>query len=103
MKDSDSAQMKIQIRMKKSGIQTFLGQLIAQEFELKSSSGGKKFLSWNESILEPMSENTNSPKWTEKDVVQNLTGLQRNSNHSFVIHVITQMSSQGGEVLADHS
>ena len=101
MEDSESAQIQIQIRMKRSG--QFFGNLIAQEFKLKSFN---KILSWNESILqtvpknkhylEGVKKNEDFIEWNEKDVAQNLTGLQRDTTYEFTIRVITQMSSFKG-------
>ena len=99
MDEYESAQIQILIKMKHS--RKFFGELIAQEFEMESSTIGNKFLSWNASILQPIPKNKDSLdcrelEWTEKDIAQNLTGLQRDATYEFTIRVITQMSSSRG-------
>ena len=86
-----STQLQINVKMKAS--KRLFGKLVAQEFELKSTTIKNNFLLWNESDLQPMPKNTNLLEWTDKDIPKTLTGLQRDATYKFNIRIITQMSS----------
>ena len=92
MANDVSAQVQVEVRMKKS--QHFYGNLLRQEFELEPLHDEQviwPILTWNNTDLK--NETKDLPKWTNGtngDVVQNLKDLKRNSKYTFFIRMITQ-------------
>ena len=92
MENEVSAQVQVEVRMKKS--QHFYGNLLRQEFELEPLHDEQviwPILTWNNTDLK--NETKDLPKWTNGtngDVVQNLKDLKRNSKYTFFIRMITQ-------------
>ena len=92
MENDVSAQVQVEVRMKKS--QHFYGNLLRQEFELEPLHDEQviwPILTWNNTDLK--NETKDLPKWTNGtngDVVQNLKDLKRNSKYTFFIRMITQ-------------
>ena len=92
MANDVSAQVQVEVRMKKS--QHFYGNLLRQEFELEPLHDEQviwPILTWNNTDLK--NETKDLPMWTNGtngDVVQNLKDLKRNSKYTFFIRMITQ-------------
>ena len=88
MVNDESAQVQVEVRMKRSP--NFFGSLKLQEFVLEQLHGEKKawpILVWNNTIL----KNSSLQKWTNGDVTQNIKGLKRDMKYRFSIRVITQI------------
>ena len=96
MEDDASAQVQVEVRMKKS--QHFFGNLLRQEFQLEPLPTDKQIwpiLLWNNIDLK--NERKKLPMWTKGpngDVAQNLKDLKRNSKYTFFIRVITQFTKR---------
>ena len=89
MVNSQSAQVQVEVRMKRSP--NFFGNLILQEFKLEPLQGERRdwpILAWNNTIL----KNSSLQKWTNGDVTQKIEGLKRNVKYNFSIGVITQLT-----------
>ena len=89
MVNDESAQVQVEVRMKRSPI--FFGSLKLQEFVLEQLHGERKawpILAWNNTIL----KNSSLPKWTDGDVTQKIEGLKRDVEYKFTIRVITQLT-----------
>ena len=89
MVNDESAQVQVEVRMKRSP--SFFGNLILQEFNLEPLHGERRdwpILAWNNTIL----KNSSLQEWTNGDVIQNIEGLKRNVKYNFSIGVITQLT-----------
>ena len=89
MVNDESAQVQVDVRMKRSP--SFFGNLILQEFNLEPLHGERRnwpILAWNNTIL----KNSSLQEWTNGDVTQNIEGLKRNEKYNFSIGVITQLT-----------
>ena len=89
MVNSQSAQVQVEVRMKRSS--NFFGNLTLQEFKLEPLQDERRdwpILAWNNTIL----KNSSLQKWTYRDVTQKIEGLKRNVNYNFSIGVITQLT-----------
>ena len=88
MVKDESAQVQVEVRMKRSP--NFFGNLILQEFNLEPLHGERRdwpILAWNNTIL----KNSSLQKWTNGDVTQKIKGLKRDVKYKFSIRVITQI------------
>ena len=89
MVNDESAQVQVEVRMKRSP-PNFFGSLKLQEFVIEQLHGERKawpILAWNNTIL----KNSSLPKWTDGDVTQKIEGLKRDVKYKFSIRVITQI------------
>ena len=89
MVNDESAQVQVEVRMKRSP--NFFGNLILQEFKLEPLQGERRdwpILAWNNTIL----KNSSLQKWTNGDVTQKIKGLKRDVKYKFSIRVITQLT-----------
>ena len=89
MVNSQSAQVQVEVRMKRSP--NFFGNLILQEFKLEPLQVERRdwpILAWNNTIL----KNSSLQKWTNGDVTQKIKGLKRDVKYKFAIRVVTQLT-----------
>ena len=89
MVNNQSAQVQVEVRMKRSS--NFFGNLTLQEFKLEPLQDERRdwpILAWNNTIL----KNSSLQKWTYRDVTQKIEGLKRDVKYKFTIRVITQLT-----------
>ena len=89
MANDESAQVQLEVRMKRS--RKFFGNLKLQEFELEPLHGETRdwpILAWNYTIL----KNSSLQNWTDGDVTQKIEGLKRDVKYKFAIRVVTQLT-----------